>query len=330
MVRAERKGVLYDTFQEMNLVAIGWSVAGDFTQNPESHAILAALHKAYPDASEQTNRVAAGQIARFISEIEIGDHVITYDSNRRVYAVGLIKGPAVFDETKVSLGGETYAYIRFVEWLGEVDRDALSQSARYSLGSLLTFFQIKPFVEEEIFAALEGRKEPSRAEDEEVQNIETVSEGDIAERSIELISDMVARLGPDEMEHFVAGLLRAMGYHTKVSAPGPDRGEDIRATPDPLGLEDPRIVVEVKHRKGAIGAPQLRSFLGGRHPADKGLYVSTGGFSKDARYEAARASIPLQLLTLEDLVELVIEHYEKMDIEARAMVPLKQIYWPLA
>ena len=100
------------------------------------------------------------------------------------------------------------------------------------------------------------------------------------------------------MEHFIAGILRALGYSTRVSPPGPDRGEDIRATPDALGLQDPRIVVEVKHRKGTIGAPALRSFLGGRHSDDKGLYVSTGGFTKDAVYEAARANIPLRLLHL--------------------------------
>ena len=37
----------------------------------------------------------------------------------------------------------------------------------------------------------------------------------------------------------------------------------------------------------AMGAQEIRSFLCGRHPGDKGLYVSTGGFSKDAHYEAA-------------------------------------------
>lgn len=81
----------------------------------------------------------------------------------------------------------------------------------------------------------------------------------------------------------VAGLLRSLGYKMRVSDTGPDRGKDIVASPDGFGFESPRIVVEVKHRKGAMGAPDVRSFLGGRHPQDKGLYVSTGGFTREAR-----------------------------------------------
>ena len=66
------------------------------------------------------------------------------------------------------------------------------------------------------------------------------------------------------------------------------------------GFEDPRIVVEVKHRpNSSMGSQEIRSFLGGRQQSDKGLYVSTGGFSKDAQYEAERANIPVTLMDLE-------------------------------
>lgn len=109
---------------------------------------------------------------------------------------------------------------------------------------------------------------------------------------------------------------------------GSDRGKDIVASPDGFGFESPRIVVEVKHRQGAIGSQPIRSFLGVRHPQDKGLYVSTGGFSKDALYEAERASIPLSLMTIDDLVEAVIQNYDRLDIETQQLLPLKRIYWP--
>jgi len=80
-----------------------------------------------------------------------------------------------------------------------------------------------------------------------------------------------------------------MGYHTTVAADGSDRGADIFASPDGLGLQEPRIFVEVKHRSGSMGADELRKFLGGRRAGDRCLYVSTGGFTKAARYEAERA-----------------------------------------
>jgi restriction system protein len=76
-----------------------------------------------------------------------------------------------------------------------------------------------------------------------------------------------------------------------------------------------------------MGSQEIRSFLGGRHKDDKGLYVSTGGFSKDARYEAERASIPLTLMDLDDLVTAILEHYEKMDADAQRLVPLRKLYW---
>ncbi len=84
------------------------------------------------------------------------------------------------------------------------------------------------------------------------------------------------------MQDLVAGILRAMGYKTLVSPAGADRGKDIIASPDGFGFEPPRIVVEVKHRNARMGSSEIRSFLGGRHKDDRGLYVSTGGFTKEA------------------------------------------------
>ena len=142
------------------------------------------------------------------------------------------------------------------------------------------------------------------------------------------LSTSVNELGWEDMQLLVAGILRAMGYKTEISPPGADRGKDIVASPDGFGFEHPRIVVEVKHRKGQMGSQEICSFLGGRHKDDRGLYVSTGGFTKDAQYEADRAAIPLQLWTLDRLVRALIEHYPATDAETKRIVPLKRLYWP--
>lgn len=78
-----------------------------------------------------------------------------------------------------------------------------------------------------------------------------------------------------------------------------------------------------------MGSQEIRSFLGGRHKDDKGLYVSTGGFSKDARYEAERASIPLSLMDIDELVAALIDNYEALDDETRQLLPLRRLYWPI-
>jgi restriction system protein len=131
------------------------------------------------------------------------------------------------------------------------------------------------------------------------------------------IEDELNKLDPYEMQELVAGILRGMGYKTRVSPRGADRGIDIFASPDGLGLEEPRIFVEVKHRSSTMGSQDLRAFLGGRKAGDRCLYVSTGGFSKDAKYEAERATVPLTLIDLPALRELLLEHYEKLDPETR-------------
>ena len=110
--------------------------------------------------------------------------------------------------------------------------------------------------------------------------------------------------------------------------PHPDAEDLTIATPDGLGLQEPRIKVEVKHRSATMGAQDIRSFLGGLRPGDRGLYVSTGGFTKEAKYEAERSNTPATLVDLDDLARLVVAHYDRFDLEGRALIPLVKVYWP--
>jgi restriction system protein len=107
-----------------------------------------------------------------------------------------------------------------------------------------------------------------------------------------------------------------------------DRGVDIVAHPDPFGFERPRIKVQVKHRQGAASGPEMRSFLGTLRSGDSGLYVSTGGFTRDATIEAERSREPLKLLDRDDLIRLLLEHYEALDPEYKARVPLRKVWVP--
>jgi len=218
---------------------------------------------------------------------------------------------------------------REVEWINEVPRDRLSVSTRNSLGAISTLFLLPSGAENEILTIAAGEEVPVGGSPEDEEDPTAVFEK-TRENARELIKDRINRLDGYELQDLVAGVLRAMGYKTRVSGPGADQGVDIVASPDGFGFEQPRIVVECKHRPGtAMGAQQIRSFLGGRHPADKGLYVSTGGFSKEARYEAERATIPVTLMDLDQLVDAVVEHYENVDSDVRVLLPLAHLYWPV-
>ncbi|HCD55941.1 MAG TPA: restriction endonuclease, partial [Halieaceae bacterium] len=53
------------------------------------------------------------------------------------------------------------------------------------------------------------------------------------------------------------------------------------------------------------------------------------GFSREARYEAERANIPLTLVDIDELASLVVDFYEDFDLDGKALVPLVRIYWPV-
>jgi restriction system protein len=163
---------------------------------------------------------------------------------------------------------------------------------------------------------------------EKVDDLDIIKD-DFVEKAHEFIKDKIELLDWEEMQELVAGLLRAMGYKTHVSSKGPDRGRDIIASPDGLGLEEPRIIAEVKHRNGQMSADKIRSFVGGLRSGDKGLYISTGGFTREAKYEAERSNIPLTLIDPDKLVNLITQYYDTFDSDARSLVPLRKIYWPV-
>ncbi len=325
MVRAESDGSLFQPFIDKGLVAIGWPDVGDLGRFKSRETLVAELREQYPGQRAGWYANAGGMLSRFSKELQADDGVVSYNRTRRVYAVGKLQGKYRFDPGF----DPAYPNVRGVEWRAmEVSRDALATATKNSLGSTLTLFQLPEMAEEDVWRAARGEQaEPTEDEVEADEEKKLLLE-DLESRSIEFIKDRIVGLDWKEMQSLIAGVLRAMGYKARISGHGPDRGVDIMASRDGFGFENPRIVVEVKHRAGQVGAPEIRSFVGGRHVDDKCLYVSTGGFSKEARYEADRANVLVTLLDLDELAKTLVENYESLDGEMRRLVPLRRIYWP--
>lgn len=323
MIRAGRGGVYAKSWVEAGIVGIGWDFDGADIASMTQDQLRQAYASAHPDYSVGKLGQAVSQTSKFAHDIAKGTTAVTYDPEARIYHIGRVTG----DCMPVSdIDGITYK--RNVEWKRETSRDLLATSSRNSLGSLTTIFSISPEVAADLNHAA-GAPTSSTAPDEPVSDADD-DEARYAtyDDDIERIKDRALSLGWDEMEQLVAGLLRSMGYHAEVTPKGPDGGRDVVASPDPLGLESPRIIAEVKHRKGPMGAPQVRAFIGGLRAGDRGLYVSTGGFTKEARYEADRANVPVRLLDLDGLVKLYVGSHDKADEETRALLPLTRIWWP--
>lgn len=330
MVRAGEGGRVADDFRQQQVVALNCE-GEDLTNAVGREQLRPIVERAYAGRKRGFLPVALGSWHKFRSVMKIGDNVMTYDPARRMYHLGKITGDYEFRPGLVS----DHEQIRRVEWQGEISRDELSKSARNTLGSTLAIFEPGNDVLQELRQKLKGAttgppkdlvSPPSPiAPSSEAEQIRR----DVIGRSHEFIKDQIAQLDWEEMQELVAGILRAMGFKTHISAAGPDRGKDIIASPDGLGLSPPRIKVEVKHRsQNAMGAPEVRSFLGGLRGEDRGLYISTGGFTREARYEAERAPVPVHLIDLDLLSQLLVQNYEEMDNEGKAIVPLTRFYWP--
>ena len=326
MVRAGRGAEYVDDFIENELVAIGFGTI-EVQSDTDKSIIEARLKEANPMASPGKIGVSASQLKRYYSEINVGDAVMTYDPSQRLYFIGEI-------QSEVQQRDHILWRSRQVKWLKKVSRDSLQTGTRNTLGSTLTLFLVREAAAEDLWrhavpvdATIEDVSHPQEISADSDEDRVLMEE--VVTKSEEFIEDSIAKLDWEEMQELVAEILIAMGYRVRVTARGPDRGNDIFASPDGLGLQEPRIFVEVKHRPGTtMGANEVRSFIGGRRSGDRCLYVSTGGFSKEAKYEADRSSIPLTLITLRELRELLIEHYENMRPTGAALVPLQRIYWP--
>ena len=325
MVRAGENAFLINDFRNKNHVSIGWNALANFSKVTNKDTIKELVQK-NKDALNYTKsgqvNMAASQINKFLFDFKQGDYVISYDPQNRVYLVGEIQSDCEYDE---KLG--EHRHFRKVKWLGEVSRDSLSVATRNTLGAISTIFQINETAAGEIIEVLEGKEKVSKevGDDQEIEE-ETLKE-DMISRANELIKDKIITLNWDEMQQLVAGILRAMGYKTSISEGGPDRGKDIEASPDGLMLTEPRILVEVKHRLGQMGSKEVRSFSSVLRQ-QKGLYVSTGGFSKEAKYEAERCEKQMTIVDADRLVQLIIQNYDNFDVDTKLLIPLSKIYWP--
>lgn len=143
------------------------------------------------------------------------------------------------------------------------------------------------------------------------------------------IETYLRQMQPYDFQDLVASLLRAMGYHVSwIAPPGKDGGIDIIALPDPLGTRPPRIKVQVKRQQSSVPVDGVRSFMAVLGDEDVGLFVCTGGFTKDAAEEArTQEKRRVTLIDLERLFDLWVEHYPKLTDEARQRLPLKPLYF---
>jgi restriction system protein len=313
-----------ESLYKVGYVAIGWPDMGDLNRlAPTRDAFKARYAEAYPSSKPGAVPVSAGQLFRFVHEVKTGDLVVYRSKIDNEIHIGRITGQ--YDH-RPDLNAE-YVNVRQVQWLRQVAPTQLTQGARYELGSAMSFFQLKNFADE-WRALLVGKSPPVITPiDQEDPTVSIVAE-EIEELTRDFIVNRLAQeLKGHPFAQFVAHLLGTMGYRTRVSPEGPDGGIDIIAHKDELGFEPPIVKVQVKSGAGNIGQPDVSALIGTLAANEFGLVVTLAGFTPPTRNFAKNKSY-IRLIDGNELVDLVLDHYEQFDPRYKGLIPLKRVYVP--
>lgn len=312
-------------FLRKNRLALGFTGVGDLSKLPPNReAFKDRVRERFPNDKPGRIPVTAGTLYRFVHELKIGDWVIFPSKRDKLVHIGEVTGEYEYNEILEQRLG--YYHHRTVKWLGEFPRTRFSQGALYEIGSAVTLFQVRNYADEFI-AAVEGHA-PDIAFADDNETVALIAE-DIEQQTTDFIIKAIAKeLKGKPFEHFVAHLLNRMGYRTRVSLGGTDGGIDIIAHRDELGFEPPIIKIQVKSREGNVGAPEVQALYGNiSGNSEYGLFVTIATFTPQAR-SFANGKSNLRLIDGDELVGLILQHYDGFDAQYKGLIPLKRVFIP--
>lgn len=331
MVRLGKFGEKEAHALETGELVTGW-IVGDLSGAANREDMLKALEAAYPDEKPGTLQNWAAQLNQLKNVAVAGDLVVTPLKTTGQIAVGRLTGGYSHVEGKHPT--------RKVEWIKiDLPRGAVKQDLLYSLGASQTVCEIsRNEAASRMLVAAQTGSDPGHA-------LSPAKSPAAASESVddEALDDELnlATLARDQIEkrittHFaghaftqlIAAILRAQGYQTSVSPPGPDRGIDIVAGQGALGMSGPKLVVQVK--SGDIVADQqtLQGLLGCVQDvrADHGLLVSWSGFTPPVRKRVNELYFRVRLWGRDQIIDALLSVYDHLPEEIRAELPLRRIW----
>lgn len=129
----------------------------------------------------------------------------------------------------------------------------------------------------------------------------------------ELLNQVTSN-SPEFFEKLVVKLLVKMGYGGSIKDAGKaigksgDEGIDGIIKEDKLGLDV--IYIQAKRWQGSVGRPEIQKFVGALHGqrAKKGVFITTGPFTKDAESYVSTIDPKVVLIDGNRLVDLMIDY----------------------
>ncbi len=342
LVRAGKAGEKELFALQHDVAVIGWQELPDLATCDDRDALIGLLQEAYPTERRKTLVSWQNQIWPIRDTMQVGDLVALPLKSRAAIAFGTVSGDYAY---RGDLPGGPQ-HTRPVTWTAQIPRSEFDSDMLFSFGAFMTVCRIaRNDAELRIRAMLDQSAWPAAADPAQPtprvtgSNLRASSRGpmpltqsELAAHSTAQIRDRIAqRFKGHRLAELVGALLESQGYHARVSPPGIDGGVDILAGRGPLGMDPPRLVVQVKSQDTKLDVRVLRELSGvmGRFQADQGLLVGWGGFNQAVRAEAQGDYFRLRLWDADDVVQSVGAEYARLPAAIRADIPLKQV-WTLA
>jgi restriction system protein len=326
-VRAGRFGEQEPTCLEEGLVTVGWNDLTNLKQFKTRADLFDAYQKTYDDGSNVKSGIRVGQLWRFVNEIMIGDLVALPSKTQPTIHIGRVTGDYQFEK---KFKDEEIIHWRSVKWLKSIPRVEFDQDILYSFGSLLTVSKVsRAQAAERVLAMIDGKKQVIKSENIAIE--ETEEEFDVEQFAKDQIIKLIDRkFKGHAFANLVDHILKAQGFITQLSPPGPDGGLDILAASGPLGFDQPRICVQVKSTTGLVDVKTLRELQGVMQnvKAELGLLVSWSGFNNKVLSEAREKFFFIRLWSANDILENIFKYYDKFPDELKAEMPIKR-FWML-
>ena len=308
-------------FLKHDVIAIGWSDMGDLGNiDANRDAFKEKYTQIYPDAKKGSIATGAGMLYRFCHEIQVGDYVVFPSKSNREVNIGVVESEYIYDSNQPE-----YVQTRKVKWLQHLPRMVFSQGALYEIGSAMSLFSVKNYADE-FLSVLDKDFMKNYSSDSEDESVGATADDIIEGTKDFILKELSRQLKGYDLEGFVADLLRAMGYRTTISPQGGDSGIDITAYKDEL---PPRILVQVKSQDGDIKETTIQSLKGAMREGDYGLFVTLSNYTKNAQKYLDSTPI-IRGINGTELVELILKYYDDLSDKYRKMIPLKQVYIPIA
>ena len=270
-------------------------------------------------------RNAADQLWNFSHEIRNGDMIILPRKLPRVIAVGRVSGDYDFRPDMEA------QHVRPVDWIAQdIPRTVFGPDLLNSLGGLATVFRIRASDAESRIQNIADQHSAGIAAGDTETTATTSDDGEFKVDLEEQITDRIIerirqRFSGTRLEHLVAEVLKASGYHATETRQGPDGGIDVVAGQGDMGFGHPRLCVQVKSGRSAVDLADYNRLQGniGSYGADHGLLVSLGDFTRTVRNENERSFFQIRLWGPSDLVDKLVETYDSLPEYIQSEIPLR-------